>query len=94
MPPSRSHSLPPTTEELIRSRAERSRAAERPRAAVRPRAPKPKFMTLEDMAAVVKEKERQARKAEQEYKKRALAAEKARLEYNSKLVDYEAVSVC
>jgi len=51
-------------------------------------------MTLEDMAAVVKEKERQARKAEQEYKKRALAAEKARLEYNSKLVDYEAVSVC
>jgi len=88
MPPSRSHSLPPTTEELIRSRAERSRAAERPRA------PKPKFMTLEDMAAVVKEKERQARKAEQEYKKRALAAEKARLEYNSKLVDYEAVSVC
>ena len=60
----------------------------------KPDPPKPKFMTVEAMAAAVKQKRRQAQEAEQEYRKKALAAEEARLESNRKLVEYKEVSVC
>lgn len=60
---------------------------------VQPDPPKPKFMTVEAMAAIVREKARQAEKAKQEYQKKALAAEKARQESEAKRVEYENVSV-
>jgi hypothetical protein len=61
---------------------------------VKPDPPKPKFMTVEAMAALVEEKRRQAQKAEEEYRKKALAAERARQESETKRVEYENVSVC